>query len=116
MLTAVQTFFTEHFSVFTNLLRSLVYVLMFEQNKNVWIFAKAFHGALVLCSMQENLEQLISEVVTSNEKDPERQGKMLKELGALVQNAPLNSLDNKARDCFQTKFNVFKSFIYDINN
>ena len=55
-------------------------------------------------------------MVTSNEKDLERQGKMLKELGTLVQTVPLNSLDNKARDCFQTKFNLFKTFIYDINN
>ena len=56
LVQCVTNFYTEGMSVFQNFLRSIMYVLLFEDNKNVWIFQKCLHSSLVLCSTQEHLQ------------------------------------------------------------
>lgn len=92
-----------------------MYVLLFEDNKNVWIFQKCLHSTLVLCSTQGDLQKRIMDVVIQHEKDEKRRLRIVAELSNMLRDCPLHSLEPKQRDVFSTKFNVFKSFIYDLN-
>jgi len=45
------------------------------------------------------------QVIEENEKGEVRKQRILTELGNLLANAPLNSIDAKSRDAFNVKFN-----------
>lgn len=111
----VQTFFTENFQTFQNCLRRTMHALIFNENKNIWIYQKAVHSQLVLCSLNESLEQSMTELVSQSEPDEQRKIKILTHLSTLITESPLHSLDSKSRDAFGTKFNTFKTFLYEIN-
>jgi len=54
-------------------------------------------------------------VVNQHEKDEKRRLRIVAELSNLLRDCPLHSLEPKSRDAFSTKFNAFKSFIYELN-
>lgn len=55
------------------------------------------------------------DIVNQHEKDEKRKLRIVTELSTLLTGCPVHSLESKSRDTFSTKFNVFKSFIYELN-
>jgi len=49
LVTKVQTFYTQCGQAFQNFLKAIMFTLLFEDNKNIWIFQKCLHSSLVLC-------------------------------------------------------------------
>ena len=49
-----------------------------------------------------------------NEKNQERKQAILGQISEMLQSLELNSLDQKSKDAFGSKFNTLKTFIYNL--
>lgn len=70
----IQNFYQQGGStVFACFLKASFFALLFEENKNIWLFNKVLLSCLVLVNLagQGVLQSTILELVDANEKNPE---------------------------------------------
>jgi hypothetical protein len=89
----------------------LVYTLLFEDHKNVWIYQKCTFSSIVMNEGQAY--NIAMEVVGREERSDERKLILAGEIEKLLKDLPL-TLDQKGRDAFNSKFNTLKTFIYEM--
>lgn len=80
-------------------------MVLFEDNKNIWIFQKVLHSTIVIVNQQGCLQVLISDLMNQHEKSEERKQAILEQISKMITSVPLVKLDLKSKELFGQRFN-----------
>lgn len=89
----VQQFYTQCNHVFQNFFKATLFTLLFEENKNIWVFQKVLHSTLVIVNQQGAIQQTVVDVLNEHEKNEERKQQILTQISEMISSLPLNNLD-----------------------
>jgi len=88
--------------------------VLFEDNRNIWIFQKVMFSTMIIVNQQGCLQALITDLMNTHEPNEERRKAILEQVFNMLQQVPLTKVDVKSKELFGSKFNQLKTFIYNL--
>ena len=107
MVGKVKQFFAAKSSLWSEFLSVSISSVLYQENKNLWIFQKLMYSCLVII-MQFLDAQVVQNAVISllnvYEKSDARKSQILEQFLSLMQQQTFTSIDQKSKDKFFCKF------------
>jgi len=73
LIRSVRDFCSKNGGVFQKFLNEALFIVLFEDSRNVWIFQKVLFSTMIIANQQGcNLQMLISQLMDTHEKDEQR--------------------------------------------
>lgn len=114
LITNVQNFFTSKGSIWAEFLLTALTCVLFEDNRNIWIFQKWLYSTLVIILKHQDSQVVSRTVITllsAHESNEQRKTEIMNQFSTVLQETSFKSLDQKSKDAFSRKFQSLKSFV-----
>lgn len=114
LINNVNAFFKGHSNMWAKFLETALSFVLFEENRNIWIFQKWLYSTLVIIINLQGMEivqKVVIDMLNNHEKNPDRKQKIMEQFTVLMQHTSFKSLDQKSKDAFSRKFSNLKTFV-----
>ena len=72
-------------AIFQQFLKEALSTVLFEDNRNMWIFQKVLHSTMIIVNQQGCLQMLITDLLNTNEPNEERRKAILEQIFSMLQ-------------------------------